>query len=249
MKRPENIHDKAVAHGYRGTDQKEPHMTTPITVQVYSDVVCPWCFLGMRNLLDAWPRVGHDAMKVEWRPFILDPNIPAGGVDRQQYMLSKFGSKERIDAAHDRLREMGAQVGLAFDFDAIKVSPNTLDAHRLIHWAGRHGPERQSALVARLFRAYFQEGKDVGNRDVLVQCATDAGMDAAHARELLETDAHRKDVLEAVAAAQRMGITGVPCFILENRYVISGAQPAEVLEDAIRQVAALKERGKLDKDF
>jgi len=163
-------------------------------------------------------------------------------------MLKKFGSKERIDAAHDRLKEVGAAAGIAFDFDAIKVSPNTLDAHRLIHWAGNLGEQTQTRLVGRLFRAYFEEGRNIGDHEVLVSIAEDVGMNAAHARELLETGVNRKEVLEAVESAQRMGISGVPCFLIEGRYVVSGAQPPEVLEDAIRQVAAAKASGELNDD-
>lgn len=220
--------------------------TASVTVDVISDVVCPWCYLGMRNLLIAWERLGHGAITLQWRPFQLDPAIPPAGVNRQAYMLEKFGNMERIDAAHDRLREAGAAAGIAFDFDAIEISPNTLDAHRLIYWAGSLGEQTQTRLVGRLFRAYFEEGRNIGDHEVLVALAKDAGMNVAHAGELLETGVNRKDVLELIESAQRMGISGVPCFLLEGRYVLSGAQPPEVLEDAIRQVADAKARGELD---
>ncbi len=219
---------------------------TPISVDVISDVVCPWCYLGMRNLLGAWESLGQGAITIRWRPFQLDPTIPPAGEDREAYMLKKFGSKDRIEAAHDRIREAGAAAGIKFDFDAIKVSPNTLDAHRLIHWAGTLGPEAQTRLVAGLFRAYFEQGRDIGDHEVLVSVAETAGMNVNHARELLSGSVNRKEVLEAVESAQRMGVSGVPCFLLEGRYVLSGAQPPEVLEDAIRQVAAAKERGELN---
>ena len=222
--------------------------TTTVTVDVVSDVVCPWCYLGMRNLLEAWSKLGQDAITLYWRPFQLDPSVPAAGLDRQQYMLNKFGSMDRINAAHDRLKEMGREAGINFDFDAIKIAPNTLDAHRLIHWAGTLGAEIQTRLVAALFRGYFEEGRNIGDHEVLLTIASDVGMNTAHARELLRTDTNRKEVLEAITAAQRMGISGVPCFLLENRYVISGAQPPEVLENAIRQVSAAKANGELDND-
>lgn len=222
-------------------------ITTTVTVDVVSDVVCPWCFLGMRHLLMAWSKLGPNSIDLHWRPFQLDPTIPATGLDRQQYMLSKFGSAERIKAAHDRLKEFGKAAGIAFNFDAITIAPNTLAAHRLIHWAGTLGAEAQTRLVGALFRAYFEEGRNIGDHETLLAIVSELGMNTAHARELLNTDAYRKDVLEAVTAAQRMGITGVPCFLLENRYVLSGAQPPEVLEDAIRQVATAKANGELDK--
>ena len=220
--------------------------TTTVTVDVVSDVVCPWCYLGMRNLLQAWSKLGQDAISLYWRPFQLDPTVPAAGLDRQEYMLGKFGSVDRINSAHDRLKELGKAVGIAFNFDAIKIAPNTLDAHRIIYWAGTLSPETQTRLVAALFRGYFEEGRNIGDHEVLLAIASEIGMNTAHARELLRTDTNRKEVLEAITAAQRMGISGVPCFLLENRYVISGAQPPEVLENAIRQVADAKANGELD---
>lgn len=221
--------------------------STSISLDVISDVVCPWCYLGMRNLLSAWEKLGHDAITVRWRPFQLDPTVPATGLDREAYMLGKFGSKERIIAAHERLNEAGRAAGIAFDFDAIKIAPNTLDAHRLIQWAETLGEQTQTRLVGELFRAYFEAGRDIGDHEVLASVSEQAGMNVAHARELLaDPETCRKEVLEAIGNAQRMGVSGVPCFLLEGRYVISGAQPAEVLEDAIRQVADAKARGELN---
>lgn len=216
-----------------------------VSLDIVSDVVCPWCYIGQRNLLAAWEQVGHEAIKLRWRPYQLDPTIPAAGVDRQAYMLKKFGDPARLTAAHDRLKELGLAAGINFDFDAIKFSPNTLDAHRLIYWAETLGQETQTRLVGRLFRAYFEEGQNIGDHEVLISAASDAGMNVAHARELLGNDVNRKEVLEAIEAAQRMGVSGVPCFLLEGRYVVSGAQPADVLVSAIREISEAKARGEL----
>lgn len=218
----------------------------PISIDIISDVVCPWCYVGMRNFLAAWQQVGHEAVTLRWRPYQLDPTVPQAGEDRKAYMLKKFGDQGRIDAAHERLNEVGVAAGITFDFEAISIAPNTLDAHRLIYWAETLGQEAQTRLVGRLFRAYFEEGQNIGDHEVLASLAADAGMNVAHARELLGSDVNRKEVLEAVEAVQRMGISGVPCFLLEGRYVVSGAQPTDVLANAIRQVAQAKERGELD---
>jgi len=217
-----------------------------LTVDVVSDVVCPWCFLGMRNLQRAVAGLDDIDVTIRWRPFQLDPTIPPEGLDRRAYMVQKFGSLERIEAAHDRLREMGAAVGIAYDFKTIEVSPNTLDAHRVIRWAATAGPGVQTRVVERLFQLYFEEGRNIGDHAVLVEAARDAGMDASVVETLLPTQADREEVTAEVETAQRMGVTGVPCFLLEGRYALMGAQPPEALADAIVKVSEAKEKGELD---
>lgn len=224
----------------------EPKIT--ISVDVISDVVCPWCFLGQRNLERAKALLSDIDVPVRWRPFQLDPTIPPEGLERQSYMLSKFGSRERIDAAHDRLRELGAAAGIKFDFEAIKVAPNTLDAHRVIRWAGGASEDIQSRLIGNLFSLYFEEGQNIGDPAVLVSAAEEAGMDRAVVESLLPTPADRQEVQAEIATAQRMGVTGVPCFLLEGRYALMGAQPPESLADAIRKVAQAKASGELAAD-
>jgi predicted DsbA family dithiol-disulfide isomerase len=219
-----------------------------LTVDVVSDVVCPWCFLGMRNLQHALADLDDIDVTVRWRPYQLDPTIPPEGLDRQSYMLQKFGNPDRIEAAHDRLREMGAAVGITYDFSAIKVAPNTLDAHRVIRWAATSGEEVQNRLVARLFALYFEEGRNIGDHALLVDAAREVGMDAAVVSTLLPTTADLDEVKEEIETAQRMGVTGVPCFLLEGRYALMGAQPPEALADAIRKVSEAKEKGELDAD-
>ncbi len=216
-------------------------MTGPaakLAVDVVSDVVCPWCYIGMRRLEAARAAVPELDVEVRWRPFQLDPTIPEGGMDRRQYMLAKFGSEDRIRDIHARILPLGEAEGIAFDFDAIKVAPNTLDAHRVIRWAGAAGSAIQNALVERLFKMNFEQGRNIGDPSVLAEAAADSGMDRAVVETLLPTDADREAVRTEIATAQRMGVTGVPCFLLDGRYAVMGAQAAETLADALRQVAA-----------
>jgi predicted DsbA family dithiol-disulfide isomerase len=218
-----------------------------ITVDVVSDVVCPWCFIGQKRLDKAVAAVGDVDVHIRWRPFQLDPTIPPQGKDRREYMLAKFGNDERIREIHARIEPLGEAEGISFAFDAIKVAPNTLDAHRLIRWAGAAGEAVQNRLVRRLFQLNFEEGVNIGDHAVLVEAAREAGMDASVAATLLPTDADVEAVRTEIATASRMGISGVPCFLLEGKYAVMGAQDVDTLADAIRQVAAAKARGELDK--
>ncbi|RWC56944.1 MAG: DsbA family protein [Mesorhizobium sp.] len=217
-----------------------------ITVDVVSDVVCPWCFIGQKRLDKAISAVGDIDVHVRWRPFQLDPTIPPEGKDRHEYMLAKFGSDERIREIHARIEPLGEAEDISFAFDAIKVAPNTLDAHRLIRWAGAASEAAQNRLVRRLFQLNFEEGANIGDHAVLVEAARDAGMDASVVETLLPTDADVEAVRTEIATASRMGITGGPCFLLEGKYAVMGAQDADTLADAIRQVAAAKARGELE---
>lgn len=224
-------------------------MSEPVSlsVDVVSDVVCPWCFIGQKRLDKAVAAAGDIDVHVNWRPFQLDPTIPRGGQDRRQYMLAKFGSEQRIRDIHARIEPLGAAEGIAFAFDAIEVAPNTLDAHRVARWAGAAGEAVQNRLVRRLFQLYFKEGADVGDHAVLAAAASEAGMDAAVVETLLPTDADAEAVRNEIATASRMGITGVPCFLIEGKYAVMGAQETDVLADALRQIAAAKERGELQR--
>ena len=206
-----------------------------ITVDVVSDVVCPWCFVGKRKLEQALALVPELKVELNWRPFQLDPTIPEGGVSRRDYMTKKFGP-EKIAAIHERLEGIGAEAGIPFAFDKIERSPNTLDAHRVIRWAQATGA--QTALVERLFTLYFIEGADIGDRDVLARLAGEHGLDAKQIRAALDTNQHAVAVQQEIASAVRLGVSGVPFFILAGRFGVSGAQPPEVLADAIRKAAA-----------
>ncbi len=184
---------------------------TKLDIDVISDVVCPWCFLGKRKLDIAMKQVPHFDYEVSWRPFQLDPTIPPEGKSRHDYMSAKFGP-EKIAAIHARLEEAGRADGIAFAFDKITRSPNTLDAHRLIRWA--QGSGQQSALVDRLFSLYFCEGADIGNRAVLLKAAEDAGLDAELFERLYAEGVDIGPVREEISTAARMGVSGVPFFYL-----------------------------------
>ena len=218
-----------------------------ITVDVVSDVVCPWCFIGQKRLDKAIAAAGGVDVHVRWRPFQLDPTIPPEGKDRREYMVAKFGSDERIREIHARIEPLGEAEGINFAFAAIKVAPNTLDAHRVIRWAGAAGEVMQNRLMRRLFQLNFEEGANLGDHVVLIKAAREAGMDASVVETLLPTDADVEAVRTEIATASRMGITGVPCFLIEGKYAVMGAQDADTLTDAIRQVAAAKARGELEK--
>lgn len=211
----------------------------PLTIDVVSDVMCPWCFIGKRRLEKAIGEVPAIPVAVAWHPFQLDPTIPPEGRDRQAYLEEKFGGADGAREVYDRIRTVGEAEGIPFAFEMIERSPNTLDAHRLIRWAGVEGA--QDEVVERLFRLYFLEGADLGEGETLVEAGAESGMDADVLRRLLESDNDRDAVEQEIATAQRIGVTGVPCFILDGRYAVMGAQPPEVLAEAISRAYA--ERG------
>ena len=204
----------------------------PLTIDVVSDVVCPWCYLGEKRLAEALAGESGPVV-VRWRPYQLDPTIPEGGLDRAEYMEKKFGRDGRLGAIHDRLVALGREAGVAFAFDRILRAPNTLDAHRLIRWAASTGA--QGAVVDRLFRAYFVEGRDVGDRDVLLEIAAECGLDAEIVARLFEEGVDVEAVRREIAEAQAIGVTGVPFFIFAGRLGVPGAQEVEVLRRALAE--------------
>jgi predicted DsbA family dithiol-disulfide isomerase len=209
-----------------------------VQIDVVSDVMCPWCFIGKHNLEAAIDLVDDIDLDVHWRPYQLDPTLPKEGKDRKTYLSEKFGGDARAIEIYKRVEDAGRAAGIEFKFDKIEISPNTLDAHRLIRWAGGQGSDTQNRVVRRLFELYFLEGANIGDHDVLAYVAGGAGMDGALVRKLLESDKDIEAVQLEIANAQRMGISGVPCFIIDNRYAVMGAQPAESIAKAIRQAAA-----------
>jgi predicted DsbA family dithiol-disulfide isomerase len=210
-----------------------------LKIDIVSDVVCPWCLLGKARLEQALAQMPDVEAEIHWRPFQLDPTISRGGVDHKAYMERKFGSGPRLAEAQSRLETLGEEAGIAYKFNAIKVSPNTLDAHRLIRWAAQAGPGIQNKVVDRLFRLYFEEGKDIGNHTVLLKVAGECGMDKNIVSQLLPTDAEEAGVIGEIATSKQAGIQGVPCFIFNQKYAVSGAQTPEVLMEAMR--GAMKE--------
>ncbi|ALA18856.1 MULTISPECIES: DsbA family oxidoreductase [unclassified Chelatococcus] len=207
-----------------------------LVIDVVSDVVCPWCFIGKRRLAAALAQRADVAVTVNWRPFQLDPTIPSGGIDRKEYLRRKFGDDERIAALHDNVRAAAADTGIAFRFEAIERSPNTLDAHRLIRWAQPLG--RQDAVVERLFSDYFLAGRDIGDHVVLTEAAASGGLDPAEVAARLATEEDKDAVREEIATAARLGISGVPFFIFDGRYGVSGAQAPETLVEVIDKTLA-----------
>ncbi len=206
-----------------------------VTIDIVSDAVCPWCYIGKRNLEAALAAVPDVQAEIRWRPFQLDPTIPQGGVDRRTYLETKFGA--RVGELQARVTEAGAVAGINFTLGAISRAPNTLDAHRLVRWAWSTGA--QDAIVERLFHDYFIEGKDIGDRAVLIEAARACGMEPQVVAELLEGDADKAEVLTEIAAAQNLGVTGVPFFVFDGKFGLPGAQPPEVLQRTI--VKALEE--------
>ena len=205
-----------------------------IAIDIVSDAVCPWCYIGKRNLEAALADLPDLDVDVRWRPYQLDPTIPAEGLDRRAYMQRKFGS--RIDEIHQRLKQAGDAAGLDFAFEAIERSPNTLDAHRLIRYADRDG--KQDAVVEALFQAYFTQGMNIGDPAALVAIAAAAGLDGAAVAAYLASDEDLETIQAEDAFARQIGIQGVPCFIIERKYAISGAQPPEAFIEAFEKIRA-----------
>ena len=205
-----------------------------LSIDVVSDVMCPWCYIGKRRLDRARelnPQIGTD---IRWRPFQLDATIPPEGMDRKDYLDRKFGP-DRSREIYARIEATGEAEGIPFAFDRIEKSPNTLDAHRLIRWSA--SAARQDAVVEKLFSLFFVEGEDIGDREVLIGAARDAGMDVDLVRELLDSGADAELVEREVALAHQLGVEGVPAFIFANRYVVMGAQAPELIAKAMQQAS------------
>jgi predicted DsbA family dithiol-disulfide isomerase len=196
-------------------------------IDIVSDTVCPWCFIGKRRIGRAMAMRPDVKFDVFWRPYRLDPTIPREGVDRRAYLKAKFGDSPRTSAMGDAIRAEGEGEGIAFAFDKIAKSPNTLDSHRLVRWSASAGV--QDDMVERLFRAYFIEGRDVGDPAVLSAIASEAGMDGDLVATLLAGDADLAAVEREAGLANEMGISGVPTFIFDSKFMISGAREAELL--------------------
>ena len=205
-----------------------------IAIDVVSDVICPWCFLGKRRLDKAIALLDDVKVEVIWRPFFLDPSIPKEGMSRRTYMENKFGA-ERLKTIHDPLTAAGKEDGVPYEIDKITRTPNSMDAHRLVRWS--HVSGKQHDVIERLFMAYWNGGLDVGDHAVLLKIAGETGMVEADVSEKLENGTDVDAVNAEVDHAYRMGVTGVPCFILAKKQGLMGAQPAEQLAAVIRSLA------------
>jgi predicted DsbA family dithiol-disulfide isomerase len=207
-----------------------------ITVDVISDAICPWCWVGKRRLEKAVAAVaGTHEVAIRWHPFQLNPNMPPEGMERRAYRTAKFGSWERSLELDARLAAVGAGEGIEFVFDKIARTPNTLDAHRLIRLAGGH--RVQEAVVEALFKAYFTEGRDISNRGSLLDVAAEAGLDRDRAGAELAGDGGLAEVRAAEGEARRLGVEGVPFFIVNGELALSGAQEPPTFLAAFERVS------------
>jgi predicted DsbA family dithiol-disulfide isomerase len=206
-------------------------------IDIYSDTVCPWCYLGKRRFELAMAARPQYEPRVTWRPFELNPDLPAEGVDRAAYLATKIGSPERVAEGHEELERQGEASGIAFRFDLIERVPNTRRSHLLMAHAARSG--RQNAVMERVMRAYFEEGCDIGDIEVLVRLGVEAGLAEHESRSALILRAGQDGVLAAERHATVLGITGVPTFIFDGQYTISGAQDVGTLARVLDQVADL----------
>ncbi|MET0705500.1 MAG: DsbA family oxidoreductase [Tardiphaga sp.] len=210
--------------------------TKPLQIDIVSDVVCPWCYIGKKRIEDALALASDVPVHVNWRPFFLNPWIPREGIDRDTYLETKFGSVDAYKGIAQRVVAAAGEEGLSYRPETVKRQPNTIDSHRLIHWAEAAG--KSGAVKQRLMELYFRDGGDLTLPETLVQAAADVGLDADDIRRRLATDEDVERISADAKEASDKGISGVPTFVLAGKYAISGAQPADQLARAIRQVSA-----------
>lgn len=204
-----------------------------VTLDILSDPICPWCYIGKTRLERAIAKAGVDPFEITWRPFQLNPDMPPEGVDRTAYLETKFG-KDRAASFYAQIEETAKADGLDVDFGAIKRTPNTIDAHRVIRWAAQAG--HQTPLVQELFERYFRRGEDISDHTILADAAGIAGLDRDVIARLLTTETDRDEVIAEDRQARDMGVSGVPTFIVASRHVVNGAQPPELWEQVIADI-------------
>lgn len=207
-----------------------------VPLDIISDPICPWCYIGkveFDRALDANPT---HPFRISWHPFQLNPEMPREGMDRRAYLEGKFGGKGAAAEVYAKIDARARAAGLELNFGAIERTPNTLDAHRLIHWAGIEG--RQTAIVSALFAAYFEAGRDIGDAEVLCDIADGVGLDAAMIGRLLRSDADLEQIRDRDARARAMGVTGVPTFVVAEQHAVPGAQPAALWQDVMDELSA-----------
>ncbi|MBM3531576.1 MAG: DsbA family oxidoreductase [Alphaproteobacteria bacterium] len=195
---------------------------------IFSDIVCPWCYIGKRRFARALGQRPDIAAEVAWRAFQLNPDLPRDGMDRAEYVAMKFGGGRRAEEIYQRVAEAGVAEGIDFRFDRIKRTPNTTEAHRLMLYAAGGGA--QDRMLDRLFVGYFSEGADIGDQDTLASLAGEAGLEIEPARRFLAGEQGRDLVMQDLSLAYRMGISGVPCFILDGKYALPGAHEPEAFQ-------------------
>ncbi|MEQ8655308.1 MAG: DsbA family oxidoreductase [Kiloniellales bacterium] len=198
-------------------------------IEIYSDTICPWCLIGKRRLERALEEQPQPDLKIVWRAFQLNPAMPAEGMDRQHYLELKFGGAERAATVYEPIKQAGLTEGIDFAFDKMQRTPNTLNSHRLLRFAQNKGQAFGEAVLENLFRSYFFNGGDIGDLEILADLAEESGLDRAEVADYLASDADRESVAAEDARAREIGIQGVPTYILDGHYVLSGAHPPEVL--------------------
>ncbi|MGJ4942822.1 DsbA family oxidoreductase [Bradyrhizobium sp. HKCCYLS1011] len=213
-----------------------PSSLKPLVIDIVSDVVCPWCYIGKRRIEQALELVPDVPVEVHWRPFFLNPWVPREGISREQYLTTKFGSVEAYKGIAGRVVAAAEQEGLSYRPDQVARQPNTTDCHRLIHWAEAIG--KAAEMKQRLMELYFRDGGDLTDVNVLVQAAADCGLDGDDVRRRLATDGDVALVSAQAQEAAEKGISGVPTYVFAQKYAVSGAQDPQMLARAIRQVSA-----------
>lgn len=214
-----------------------------VKLVIFSDPVCPWCYIGKARLGRALESRPDHPFEIEWHPFMLNPDMPTEGMDRRLYLETKFGNKAAAINAYMPVMEEAEKSGLTVNLEAIQRTPNTLDAQRLIHWAALEG--RQTPVVSALFRAYFSEGRDIGVRAELVAIAESCGMDGAMVARLLASDADSADILARDGDARHKGVHAIPTFVIGNRHVVPGAQPARLWVNVIDELLGREPAGRM----
>ena len=209
-------------------------MSAPVKLDVLSDPICPWCYIGKTHLDKALEAEGDHPFVIEWHPFQLNPDMPEDGMDRREYLERKFGGKENAVKVYGQIADHAEQAGIEIDFAAIKRTPNTVNAHRLIHWAGIEG--KQNDVVDALFSAYFKEGRDIGDIETLADIADGIGMDASVVTRLLKSDEDLSAIKDRDTHSREMGVNSVPTFIVGSRHAVPGAQPPELWQKVIKEL-------------
>lgn len=217
----------------------EPPTVEPLAIDIFSDVICPWCLIGRERLRQALTQIDAERpIAVRWLPFELNPDMPKEGMDRREYVEAKFGSIDNARTIYDRITEAGRDEGIAFDFSRLSRTPNTFDAHRLIWLAGSEG--RGDTVKDALFRAYFFDAADIGDHTVLIELAVACGLDRDRVAAMLDSEEGIETVRYLEQVAHSMGVSGVPFFIFDGRVAVSGAQPPETFLEAIAKADEMR---------